>query len=233
MRQLSTVLFVLTAMAWAGCINQQEVQFAGDICELFHAKDCRISHGYTADSGTGTKKSIIISIEGVDGLYSYKNKEYITSIAALSYYNSQKAEDLADFEEIKVTASSGSSSYEKSYALRDMLPVNSALETVRTYFQMLKEDRIAELSSLVDSEHIDDSSMTVIMNGMLLLDSVYGQQQSAAILGFKLDHTSKGGEPVVVCWSEAINGENSATRFQLYVNRDTKKIIYIGVNDFD
>lgn len=233
MRALSIILIALAAMAWSGCINQQEVQIADEICEFFHAKECKVSHGYTADTGRGKKKSIIISIDGIAGFDSYKNKEYITSIAALSYFNSQKAEDMTDYKEIEVKATSGSSSFQKSYALSEMSGVSSALETVRTYLQMLKEDRVAELPSLVDGGHIDDSTMTVVMNGMQFLDSVYGQQQSAAVLGFKLDHTSQGNEPIVVCWAEAINGENNATRFQLYVNRDTKKIIYIGVNDFD
>jgi len=216
-----------------GCVNEQEHKAAVELQKFFGAQDCRIGHGFSADTGKGSKKTLTLELEGISDFYGYKNKEYITSIAALKYFDAQRPEELADYTEIDVKASSGSSSFEKSYALVDMPTVAPALQTVKTYFELLKEDRILDIPGLVERAHFDDSTLAVIMNGMQTLDSLYGPQQSASILGYKFDHTIDGNEPVVVCWSESINGDNNATQFQFYVNRDTQKIIYIGVNDIE
>jgi len=216
-----------------GCVNEQEQQAALELQKLFSAQDCKIGRGFSADTGKGSKKIVTLTLEGVADFDQYKNKEYITSTSALKYYELQKPEELAGYSEIDVTATSGSNSFEKSYTIVDMSSVVRALHTVSSYFELLKEDRIPELPDLVERSHFDDSTMAVIMNGMHALDSLYGPQQSATILGYKMGHTIEGNEPVVVCWSESINGDNNATQFQFYVSQETKKIIYIGVNDIE
>jgi hypothetical protein len=232
--RLSSAIVVIAAFGLGtGCVNEQEQQAAVELQKLFGAQDCKIGRGFSADTGKGSKKTVTLTLEGVSDFDQYKNKEYITSTAALMYFELQKPEELAGYSEIDVTATSGSNSFEKSYALVDMQSVAPALHTVRTYFELLKEDRIPELPGLVERSHFDDSTMAVIMNGMHALDSLYGPQQSATILGYKMDHTIDGNEPVVVCWSESINGDNNSTQFQFYLNRESKKIIYIGVNDIE
>lgn len=232
MRLSYSIAALVAFVLGTGCVNEQEQKSAEELQKQFSAEDCRIGHGFSADTGKGSKKTVTLTLEGVADFDQYKNKEYITSIAALKYYQGQNAAALAEYEEIEVKAASGSSSFDKSYPVADMNSVQPALQTVNDFFQLLKEEKVAQVPELVDSRRISDSTMMVIMGGLQTLDSLYGSHAHATVLGFQFNHTTEGNEPVLVCWTEAINGENNATNFQFYVGRESKKIMYIGVNDF-
>ena len=232
--RLSYTIATLAAFGLAtGCVNEQEQQAAVELQKHFSAQDCRIGHGFSADTGKGSKKTVTLTLEGVADFDQYRNKEYITSISALKYYQGQNATALEGYEEIEVKATSGSGSFEMSYPIEDMASVAPALEVVGKYFELLKQSNEADLPDLVDSVRISDSTMTRIIQEMQMLDSLNGVHDHATVLGFRFKRTTDKNEPVLVCWTEAINGGNNATNFQFYVNRESRKVIYIGVNDFE
>ena len=229
MKKILLQIFTLTIFLTSG-VSEKEQNAASKVAALWNAENSSIGHTKTADTEKGTHNVMVVTLKNLKTVDDKYSKDKITSASALTLIENLRKEDYQDFDQIKIIIENNSTSYEKTYEINKLVNTILLLNEITQFFDYSSTRDTLNLKWIISSKDIQDSGLISILQANNQIDSTYGKLNHITITGFRYDHVNKTNEPAIVAWTDVFNG-NTLTNYSFYISEESKKIIYIGIND--
>ncbi len=220
---IHSVLTIGLLVVLIGCASESEQKAANGIAERFGARSCSMTYGVEAGRG----RYIELNLSEVPGFKEYRSMEFVTSIAALRYYDGMSAEQKAKYDEIRVNVTGDGITFEKAYLAKDIPDVQATEVVVVRYMSNLLKRNHAELNQDLDRELIPDSSLAQVQTAYNYIDSVQGYFSSYGIVGYE-PVVARNGIGVIQMWVDAPTADSSLYNFTFVMNRENRKLVHVA-----
>lgn len=226
---MKKVLFLISVILLASCMSENHEQAAIKVAQMWNAQKYKVGKSVSANTDNGSKESLVLTLEDLQGADSINKNENITSISAITFLENLKEEDIDGYAFIKVILQNKGAEYEKEYKISDLVKTREYFGVVNDYFQKVKMLDFKEFDSFF-SEEISDSTIIKLQDAFVGASKEMGKFDKIVVTGFHYDILADTHEPVIVIYADLSNA-NAFVTSKFIIIIDTKKIIHFGINE--
>lgn len=216
-----SLLILCCLICLTSCISETEQQAAANAAALCGAEDYTVMH--TKSEGN---KALVVTLKH---LSSTDRDEKITSTSALSIFGMISQDDYKNYDKIKIVIERSATTFEKTYDIQKLAASTPILNNLLDVFRLDENNQYTIRKEMIDDKIIKDSTVLQFTNILSLMDKDYGKLSGVSITGLSYDPVSGFKDNILVARVKATNG-GMTTNYIFYVSLETKKIIYIGIN---
>lgn len=226
-----TFLVSAFALVLAACASMADVSGAASkVAALWKAESYSTGFSKDANTDTGAHSAITLTLENLHAVDSSYSHDKVTSVSAMTMLDNMKEQDYSGYDQLKIEVKDKSASYEQTYDIARLKNTKALIQnTVDTYFKMAEKKDLAGMKPLFDEKLVSDSMLVNLLNASEKLDAENGKTSQHTITGFSYNSTKDDNKPVICVTLQTKNG-NTDNNYLFYILEDTKKIIYIGLN---
>lgn len=211
------------------CASANENKAAQAIAQELHARSCELSFGRGASTESGAVRYVELELNDVQGFKQYRSPEFVTSRAALRYFQDLPATETARYDEIRVNAHGDGVSFGKTYRVADLLDVAAAVTLANTYMDRVAHKDMPALDAAYDRAYISDSAGHLLRGLYARIDSAQGPFINHEFVGFGLEAGNNGQVPVVTVLEDAMVRDSVVYNFAVSVDRKSNRIFHLKV----
>jgi len=212
--------------------DKSKMEAANFVMNKIHATKGTCSFIEYTDTDKNSRKSIVLTFGGFQDIPPDFNLEKITSTASLLYIKQLDTLDYENYQEIQVILESDTGEFKKVYLINKLYQVESLFEVANKFITVSGNLDLDELKILIDTTSIADSTIREQAIFLSEIDSIYGSVSHIQYSGFHFDHITETNEPVMVGWI-TLTHEKEKTYMKFILSEAEKKILYIGINEFN